>query len=178
MKRKWVINVEERNVRCKICNNIVRGYSQFINGECYHNHCIEELESLINMLRKNTKTSAQAIMYYGKQDNESEITLVIDSMLWEFMVGICVCDLCNSTDDEMYFCPELGSKLICSKCFKDHTKHVKWYTEDIHAVLNNLILFIQSYEIQLDDKSKQVINEFFADKGHSEFTIERFIKEE
>ena len=120
---------------------------------------------------------AEAIMYWGNEDNDSEIALLFKSNTWVNEYGMCVCDLCNREDEEMYFCPELGFKLICSKCFRSHTKDVKWYTEDIHAVLNNLILFIQNYKVSLDDKNRQVINEFFSDKGHSEFKIESFIKE-
>lgn len=136
----------------------------------------EDTNNLIKMLKEKTKLETNVSIYYDK-DGDSEIVLHFDRLVWELKYNICVCDLCNSIDDDMYFCPELGMKLLCSKCFKEHKRNVKWYVEDTHSVLNNLVLFIQNYHVHLNSKNRQVINDFFFDKGHSEFKIESFIKE-
>lgn len=89
-----------------------------------------------------------------------------------------ICDWCAKKDDEYTFFPELGHKVMCNKCAKEHRKIVKWYTEDLHAVFNTLITFILTYELHLSDLELDTIDEFFSSKGHNEIHIRSFYKKE
>ena len=89
-----------------------------------------------------------------------------------------ICDWCAKKDDEYTFFPELGHKVMCNKCAKEHRKTVKWYTEDLHIIFNSLISFILTYEFYLNDLELDTIDEFFSSKGHNELHIRSFYKKE
>lgn len=88
-----------------------------------------------------------------------------------------VCDWCSDTDDTYYFYPELGHKVMCEKCAKEHKRMVKWYTEDLHPTFNSLISFIQTYDIGWSEEDYRTIDEFFSSKGHYSLHIKSFLSE-
>lgn len=87
-----------------------------------------------------------------------------------------MCDLCDVTNGDFYFCPELGSKLICENCMKEHKKRVKWYDEDLHFTYNTLITFLYNYKFvsMLSERDVSRINEYLS--NHSKSKLEDFKK--
>ena len=86
------------------------------------------------------------------------------------------CDWCGKECETYHFFPELGHKVSCDTCAKNHKKIVEWYTEDLHYVFNSIITFLQTYDLQLSDNDYKEIDEFFGSKGHYEIHIERFLE--
>lgn len=117
---------------------------------------------------------AKVILYDDKND-DIEITVQCtqgECLAWG---GLGLCDLCGNECDEIYLCPELGSKGLCQGCFKEHKKMVQWYVEDTNAVFNTLIIFVQRYNLNLSENDLELINEFFRSKGHMSLDIRRFM---
>jgi len=88
-----------------------------------------------------------------------------------------VCDWCCSTDEVYSFFPELGHKVMCQKCAKDHKKRVKWYTEDLHPVFNGLISWMKTYDLGWSEKDYMKVDEFFCTKGHYSLHIKKFMED-
>lgn len=89
---------------------------------------------------------------------------------------ISVCDWCGKHDSEYHFFPELGMKVSCKKCAREHKKIVKWYPEDTNTVFNNIIIFVLTYDIGWSESDLNMIDEFFSSKGHNEIHIRKFIE--
>lgn len=90
------------------------------------------------------------------------------------------CDWCGEHAPVMFFVPELGDRLMCSKEFSDYRKRSKWYIEDLHTVLNNLIIFIlKSYKVlNYTEEELDLIDEYMQSKTRRIFPIRQFIKNE
>ena len=120
---------------------------------------------------------SKVIIYKGK-DNVDEIAFecsVLECLRWG---GYGVCDLCNESEilndgrvkslkSVMYLCPELGSKALCEKCFKDHQKRVKWYEEDLQFTLDMIDIFRNNYVTNLSIEDKQLVEDFKISKINS-----------
>ena len=90
---------------------------------------------------------------------------------------VSVCDWCGEVDSEYHYFPELGHKVSCKRCAKEHRKIVKWYTEDLHYIFNSLIMWVLTYDIGWSENDYRMIDEFFASKGHNEIHIKKFIEQ-
>lgn len=116
----------------------------------------------------------KVISYIGT-DKQEEIAIectVLDCLKWG---GYGVCDLCNESrlldtgdpdaqNDRMYLCPELGSKALCEKCFKEHKERVKWYHEDFPFIEDTLKLYTSHYLPSMADEEIAKIKEFIEKK--------------
>lgn len=116
------------------------------------------------------------VILYNDKDGELEIALHCTYRECYVWGGMAICDLCNEQDSDLYLCPELGSKALCTNCFKEHKKSVKWYTEDTNAVFDELIIFVTSYGLYFSDRDYDMINQFFAGHKHPEIDIKRFLR--
>lgn len=89
-----------------------------------------------------------------------------------------VCDWCDKADTSFQYFPELGHKVSCEKCAKEHRNLVKWYVEDTHNIFNSLIQWIMTYDINWSNEELGTIDEFFGSKGHNELHILSFLKKD
>lgn len=137
------------------------------------------------------KIDERVILYEDKQgDTELDIHMTFQDMLdavrktnWYKEADMITksqfvprCDFCGMVDTDYHYFPELGHKVECNKCAKDHKKHVKWYIEDTHTVFNGLILWVLTYDIGWSERELDRIDEFFASKGHYDVHIRKFIE--
>jgi hypothetical protein len=86
------------------------------------------------------------------------------------------CDLCGAHTSQFYICPELGHNAICKKCFNDRYSRAKWYTEDMHFVINLIIELVCKWDLHFSEKSLDLIDEFFAEHSHRDkLSIRKFV---
>lgn len=124
-----------------------------------------------------SKDNDTRIVFYSGKDDETEIAVKVslkEAIKWG---GFGMCDMCGLIDNELYLCPELGHKALCPKCFKEHKKMVKWYTEDLHFTFDTLIQYVLNYKLKWSESDLDLIDEFFASKGHLSLHIRKFIEE-
>lgn len=127
---------------------------------------IDEIEEYNNL---------QRVILYWDKEGYLEIAICCNYRECLAWGGMAVCDFCNEHDSNIYLCPELGHKGLCTKCFKEHKKRVQWYVEDTNVVFNNLILFVQKYGLYFTDRDLDKINEFFSNHRHPEINIRKFL---
>lgn len=116
------------------------------------------------------------------KDEELEILIPYDEMKMavEKLINtehIPICDWCSKTDSLYTFFPELGHKVMCQKCAREHRKIVRWYTEDLHPVFNSLISWMKTYDLGWAQNDYRKVDEFFSSKGHFSLHIEKFMEE-
>ena len=79
----------------------------------------------------------------SREGNQATLKHYVDNEEWfdstEEYEQASKCDWCGEVDSEYYYFPELGHKVSCKRCAKEHRKIVKWYTEDLHYIFNSLI---------------------------------------
>lgn len=122
------------------------------------------------------KEKSRVLIYKDKND-DTEIAIkvsIAEAINWG---GMGMCDMCGLIDNELYLCPELGLKALCTKCFKEHKKNVKWYIEDLHFTFNTLIQYVLNYNLKWSELDLDMIDEFFFSKNHFSLHIRKFMKE-
>lgn len=70
-------------MNCKICNQEIENDSQFINGNWYHNKCVEnlqqEIERLNNIINEIEKYLEENKYFYGGyqgEDREDDLSII------------------------------------------------------------------------------------------------------
>lgn len=118
---------------------------------------------------------SRIVLYDGK-DGETEIAIRVSAEeCIQVLGGMAMCDLCGNFDDTLFLCPELGFKALCGKCFRQHRRTVKWYTEDTHTVFNTLILMVKNYNLNWTENDFKNIDEYFSSKGWFSTHIKTFL---
>lgn len=125
--------------------------------------------------KRGKKRMGRIVIYEGK-DKEPEIAIKVtldECIKWG---GLGSCDMCGYMDEEFYLCPELGHKALCNGCFNSHKRNVQWYPEDIHFVIDTLIVYCANYKLDLSNYDYKLIDKFFEMIGHPELRIKKLIK--
>ena len=121
--------------------------------------------------------STKNLYIYNNKDNDMMIAIEVhpeDTLLKDKAI----CDWCGKHAPVMFYIPELGDRLMCSLEFSDYRKRAKFYQEDMHTIIDNLIAFVlKSYKIlKYTNEELDLIDKYIQSKTNKAYPIRLFIE--